>query len=116
MSSITPSATASSGLAVVYESNDTSIITVSGSTLNIQAGNVTVTATQPGNYAYRAALPEARSFNVALVGRPLDLIFDGGGTMGINENFKARVTLKDATTGRLIDPTKYTPRSVYPIV
>ena len=113
VSSITPGATASSGLAVVYESNDTSIITVSGSTLNIQgAGNVTVTATQPGNYAYRAALPEARSFNVALVGRPLDLIFDGGGTMGINENFKARVTLKDATTGRLIDPTKYTSISV----
>ena len=113
VSSITPGATASSGLAVVYESNDTSIITVSGSTLNIQgAGNVTVTATQPGNYAYRAALPEARSFNVALVGRPLNLIFDGGGTMGINENFKARVTLKDATTGRLIDPTKYTSISV----
>ena len=32
--------------------------------------------------------------------------------MGINENFKARVTLKDATTGRLIDPTKYTSISV----
>ena len=41
VSSITPGATASSGLAVVYESNDTSIITVSGSTLNIQgAGNI----------------------------------------------------------------------------
>ena len=54
VSSISASATASSGLAVVFESNDTSIITVSGSTLNIQgAGNVTITARQPGNYAYR---------------------------------------------------------------
>ena len=109
VSSITASATASSGLAVVFESNDTSIITVSGSTLNIQgAGNVTVTARQPGNYAYRAALPEARSFNVKLVGRPLVVLFDGGGTMGASETFKARVSLKDGTTGKLIDPTKYT--------
>ena len=109
VSSISASATASSGLAVVFESNDTSIITVSGSTLNIQgAGNVTITARQPGNYAYRAAIPETRTFFVKLVGRPLQVIFDGGGTMGTNESFKARVTLKDGTTGKLIDPTKYT--------
>ena len=109
VSSISASATASSGLAVVFESNDTSIITVSGSTLNIQgAGNVTITARQPGNYAYRAAVPETRTFFVKLVGRPLQVIFDGGGTMGTNESFKARVSLKDGTTGKFIDRTKYT--------
>ena len=113
VSSISLSATASSGLAVVYESNDTSVATISGSTINIQgAGRVKITATQPGNFAWRAATSQEQSFFVELVGRPLDIIFDGGGTMGINESFKARVTLKDATTGRLVDPTKYTSISV----
>jgi hypothetical protein len=109
VSSITASASASSGLPVTLESNDTSIITVSGSTLTIQgAGNVTITARQAGNYAYRAATPETRTFFVKLVGRPLTVLFDGGGTMGTSESFKARVTLKDGTTGRVIDPTVYT--------
>ena len=82
---------------------------MSGSTLTIQgAGNVTITARQAGNYAYRAATPEIRTFFVKLVGRPLLVLFDGGGTMGANESFKAPVSLKDGTTGKLIDPTKYT--------
>ena len=38
IASITPGATASSGLTVSYESNDTSIVTASGSTLNINGG------------------------------------------------------------------------------
>ena len=104
VSSITASASASSGLPVTLESNDTSIITVSGSTLTIQgAGNVTITARQAGNYAYRAATPETRTFFVELVGRPLTVLFDGGGTMGANESFKAQVSLKDGVTGKLID-------------
>ena len=113
IASITPGATASSGLAVSYESNDTSIVSVSGSTLTIQGGgDVTITARQAGNYAYRAAPPEARSFNVLLVGRPITMIFDGGGTMGTNESFKARIALKDGTTGKLIDRSKYTTLSI----
>ena len=113
VSSITASASASSGLPVTLESNDTSIITVSGSTLTIQgAGNVTITARQAGNYAYRAATPETRTFFVELVGRPLTVLFDGGGTMGANESFKAQVSLKDGVTGKLIDRTKYTSLSV----
>ena len=89
ISSITPTvASASSGLAVSYESNDTSIISVSGSTLNINGGGyVTVTAKQLGNIAWRAATPVARTFFVKLVGKPMTLIFDGGGTMGANEVF-----------------------------
>ena len=113
VSTITPGATASSGLPVVYESNDTSIISVSGSTLTIQgAGDVSITARQAGNYAYRAATAVTHAFNVKLVGRPLEIIFDGGGTMGTNDSFKARVTLKDGTTGRVVDPTVYTSISV----
>ncbi|MDA0905828.1 MAG: hypothetical protein O2874_05865, partial [Verrucomicrobia bacterium] len=87
--------------------------TVSGSTLTIQgAGNVTITARQPGNYAYRAAIPVPQSLFVKLVGRPLILIFDGVGTMDTNQSFKPRVTLKDGVTGKLIDRTKYTSLSV----
>jgi hypothetical protein len=42
------------------------------------------------------------------VGRPLTVLFDGGGTMGTSETFKARVTLKDGNTGRVVDPSVYT--------
>ncbi|NBQ25852.1 MAG: hypothetical protein EBU26_16625, partial [Verrucomicrobia bacterium] len=88
VTSITPSASASSGLAVTFESNDTSVVSVSGSTLYVQgAGYVTITARQTGNYAYRAAIPETRTFFVKLVGRPLIVLFDGGGTMGTSESF-----------------------------
>ena len=52
-----------------YESNDTSIVGVSGSTLNINGGGyVTVTAKQLENTAWRAATPEEQSFYVELVG------------------------------------------------
>ena len=51
---------------------------------------------------------QEQSFFVKLVGRPLTVLFDGGGTMGTSESFKARVTLKDGTTGRVIDPAVYT--------
>ena len=109
VSSISLSASASSGLPVVYESNDTSVASISGSTINIQGGGrVKITATQPGNVAWRAATSQEQSFFVELVGRPLTVLFDGGGTMGTSESFKARVTLKDGTTGRVIDPTVYT--------
>ena len=113
VSSITPGATASSGLTVSYESNDTSIVSVSGSTLNIQGGGyVTVTAKQLGNLGWNAAPDVSHSFFVKLVGRPMVLIFDGGGTMGTGESFKPRVSLKDGVTGKLIDRTQYTSLTV----
>jgi hypothetical protein len=113
VTSITPSATASSGLTVTFESNDTSVVSASGSTLNINGGgNVTITAKQLGNIAWRAATPVTQSFFVKLVGRPLTVLFDGGGTMGTSETFKARVTLKDGNTGRVVDPSVYTSISI----
>jgi hypothetical protein len=100
VSTISLTGTASSGLPVTYDTNDSSVATVSGSTLTIQgAGNVTITARQAGNYAYRAATPVPQSLFVKLVGRPLIVLFDGGGTMGTSESFKARVALKDGVTG-----------------
>ena len=114
ISSITPGATASSGLAVSYESNDTSIVTASGSTLNINGGGyVTVTATQLGNLGWNAATPVSHSFFVKLVGKPMTLIFDIGGTMGTNQTSEAKgYFLKDGVTGKVIDRTKYTSLSV----
>ena len=56
--------------------------------------------------------PVSHSFFVKLVGRPMTLIFDFGGTMGTNPNLKPKVTLKDGVTGKVIDRTKYTSLSV----
>lgn len=52
------SASASSGLAVSYESSNTSVATVSGSTLTIVgAGSTSITATQLGNDEFEEAAP-----------------------------------------------------------
>ena len=121
VSQINDSTSASSALPVSYESNDTSIISVSGSKLNINGGGyVTVTAKQLGyqaeniatgaNFNHRGwnpATPVPRSFFVKLVGRPMSLIFDQIGTMGRNASFKPRVTLKDGISGKVINLNDY---------
>ncbi|MEO8305143.1 MAG: kelch repeat-containing protein, partial [Betaproteobacteria bacterium] len=59
------SATASSGLAVVFASGTPSVCTVSGTTVTILAGGgCTITATQPGNANYSAASPVSQPFIV----------------------------------------------------
>lgn len=51
-------ATASSGLAVTYESSDTSIAVITGNTVTLTGvGTVTITAMQEGNSTYNPALP-----------------------------------------------------------
>jgi hypothetical protein len=56
VSPIAMTASATSGLPVTYTSSNTSIATVSGSTLNIVgAGSVTITANQAGDATYAAA-------------------------------------------------------------
>ena len=58
-------ATASSGLAVSFASQTTSICTVSGTTATfIATGTCTIQATQPGNSTYAAATPVSQSFTV----------------------------------------------------
>ncbi len=60
------SATASSGLAVTFASNSTSICTVSGSTVTGKApGTCTITASQGGNAAFDAASPVTKDIVVA---------------------------------------------------
>ena len=61
----TVSATATSGLAVIYSSTTPSVCTVSGSTVTgIAAGTCTITANQTGNANYNAAMQVTQSFSV----------------------------------------------------
>jgi Chitobiase/beta-hexosaminidase C-terminal domain len=58
-------ATASSGLPVAFNSGTGSVCTVSGATVTIAAtGTCSITASQPGNAIYSAALPVIQSFTV----------------------------------------------------
>ena len=62
---VTPGATASSGLTVSYASGTTSVCTISGSTINIVAvGDCTVTASQAGDANWSAAADVTRTFKV----------------------------------------------------
>src|SRR4029079_10729074 len=62
------SASSSSGLAVAFTSNDTSVCTVSGASVTLVAtGTCSVTASQTGNGTYAAALPVTRTFQVTAV-------------------------------------------------
>ena len=63
---LTLTATATSGLDIVYESSDPSIATVSeqGELLITRSGEITLTATQPGNYKYMAAEPVSKTLRI----------------------------------------------------
>jgi len=71
--SLTLSATASSGLAVSYSSSTSSVCSASGGTINLLTpGTCSVTASQPGNGTYTAAAPVTQSFVVAAAGTASD--------------------------------------------
>ncbi|MGA2712967.1 MAG: NHL repeat-containing protein [Bryobacteraceae bacterium] len=62
------SATASSGLAVMFASNSTAVCTVSGVIVKLVAvGTCSITANQPGNVSFSAATPVTQSFTVSSV-------------------------------------------------
>lgn len=64
---LTLTATASSGLTVSYLSTTTTVCTVSGSTATFLApGPCSITASQPGNSAYAAAISVTQGFTVQL--------------------------------------------------
>ena len=93
VSPIAMTATASSGLPVTYTSSNTSIATVSGSTLNIVgAGSVIITVNQAGDATYAAA----PSVSQTLIVDPIALTVSG-----------AQVTDKyyDGTTSAVITGT-----------
>ena len=58
-------ASANSGLAITYASNNTNVATVNGNTLTIVGvGTVTITANQTGNDFYHSATPITKTFTV----------------------------------------------------
>jgi hypothetical protein len=60
-------ATASSGLPITYASNSASVCIVSGGEATLlAAGTCTITASQPGNTSYAAAISVTQSFKVLL--------------------------------------------------
>lgn len=66
------SATASSGLAVVFSSTTTGVCTVAGSTVTlVAAGGCTIAANQPGDGTYAPAQEVQRSFTVNKAGQTL---------------------------------------------
>ncbi|WP_162604869.1 MBG domain-containing protein [Geomonas ferrireducens] len=65
---------ATSGLAVSYQSSDPTVANVSGSTVTIVgAGTTVLSALQPGNGNYLAAAPVSRALTVAAEGTPPEL-------------------------------------------
>ena len=74
LSSLSPTATASSGLTVTFASTTTSICTVSGSTVSLLiAGTCVLQASQPGNSDYSAAPVVTQSFAVHLIPQTISL-------------------------------------------
>jgi hypothetical protein len=101
----TLTATASSGLPVSYGSSDSSIASVSGSTVNVLAiGSTTLTASQAGDANY---LP-ATSVTQTLVVEPLLInlgILRSTGTRGLATNAILTVTGNTSRTYEIIDST-----------
>ena len=63
---VSPTATASSGLAVTYGSSTTGVCTVSGTTVTkVAAGTCTITANQAGNANYNAATQVTQSVTIS---------------------------------------------------
>jgi hypothetical protein len=72
-------ATASSGLAVSYQSSDTAVASIVGSSLRvIGAGTASITATQAGDGAYQAATPVIKTVTVTKANQ--QIVTNGGST------------------------------------
>jgi hypothetical protein len=101
------SASATSGLAVTFDSTTTSVCTVSGSTLTlVLAGTCSVTASQVGNAAYAAAAPVSNSFTVSQRSQTITFTSPGNQTVGTTppalvatSSSGLLVTLASSTTG-----------------
>lgn len=76
-------ATASSGLAISYESSNTGVATISGSTVTIVgAGTTTITAKQPGNTNFNPATDETEELVVAKANQTITFNVLGPKTYG----------------------------------
>ncbi|MBN8727675.1 MAG: choice-of-anchor J domain-containing protein [Xanthomonadales bacterium] len=88
---IDPPATASSGLAITYASQTTSVCTINGSTVSILAGgSCMVEASQPGDANYTAAQPVTQAITIDQASQTVtfppqaDQTYSSGGTFAID--------------------------------
>ena len=103
-----PGATASSGLAVSYASDNAAVATVSGSTVTITgAGTANITASQTGSSNYNAATPVVRQLTVAAVSGPTTLAAGDVAIVGFSVNAEsfAVVLLRDIGKDTVINFT-----------
>jgi hypothetical protein len=71
-------ANSTSGLPITYASSNTSFATVNGTTLTgVAAGNVTITASQPGNDNFTAAESVTQTLTVTAAGDTFESLFSG---------------------------------------
>jgi Chitobiase/beta-hexosaminidase C-terminal domain len=101
-------ATASSGLAVSFASQTTSVCTVSGTTATfVAAGTCTIQATQAGNATFAAATPVTQSFSVAGAAGPASqtITFNNPGTQTVGTPLALKAT---ASSGLAVSFTSKT--------
>jgi hypothetical protein len=78
-------ATSNAGLTISYSSSDTSVATISGSTVNfVGAGLVSITASQAGDSNYEAASDETITFSVLSATTPAEDYLSNFGLTGAN--------------------------------
>ena len=102
-----PGATASSGLAVAYSSNNTAVATISGGMIQIVgAGTATITASQPGDFDYSAAsnVTQILSVNkeaqtITFSSLPTKVYGDGDFNPGASANSGLTISYSSLNTG-----------------
>src|SRR5262249_23074797 len=96
---VTLTATASSGLAVIYTPSSTDVCTVSGSTLTpAKAGTCTVTASQPGDDKYAPAHQVPGSITVQKIPQTISFTPPASATLGQSVALSASATSKLAVS------------------
>ena len=109
----TLSATSSSNLTVDFDSANTSVATVSGTTLTIKGvGSTTITASQAGNINYNAATNVLQTQTITQVADPI-CFNEGTLILCLNKNFKEEhIPVNDLRRGDLVKTYKHGYRKI----
>jgi len=104
---VTASATATSGLTVIFTATTPSVCTVSGTTVaGITVGTCTITASQSGNSSYAAAAQVTQSFSVSKANQTIGTISFSPSTLAVGGTTTASAT---ATSGLAVAFSSTTP-------
>jgi len=90
---LSPAATASSGLAVTYSSTTTGICTVAGTSVTVlAAGTCTIAVDQPGNANYNAATQVTQNITIAKANQTISVTTAAPGSAVYNSGFTVAAT------------------------